>query len=99
MIALACAYLVVRFTQDNPVLYADLEEHFKYGSTGGECESGIPYRIWKLLPEMFPEYVRGKTYTPGTKYVSLGFLYDFCHPLATLPIKSGSLRQTESCTP
>jgi hypothetical protein len=34
------------------------EDHFKYGSTGGEREAGIPYWLWKTLPEMFAEYLR-----------------------------------------
>ena len=32
---------------------------------------------------MFPEYLPGKTYTPGREYVSLGFLYE---PGKDLPI-------------
>src|ERR1041385_2093998 len=75
-VALGCTYFVWRFTRDDPVIYADPEEHFKYGSTGGERESGIPYWVWKVLPKMFPEYLPGKTYTPGTEYASLGFLYE-----------------------
>src|SRR5947208_4564782 len=76
LLAIGFSYLAWRFTRDDPVRYADPEEHFKYGSTGGERESGIPYWIWKVLPKMFPEYLPGKTYTPGTEYVSLGFLYE-----------------------
>lgn len=68
--------LVDRFTRDQPVAYADIEEHFKYGSLGGERESGIPYWIWKVLPKLFPEYLPGKKYVPGQEYVSLGFLYE-----------------------
>ncbi len=83
VIAVGFAYLMWRFTRDDPVTYADPEEHFKYGSTGGERESGIPYWIWKVLPKMFPEYLPGKTYTPGREYVSLGFLYE---PGKDLPI-------------
>jgi hypothetical protein len=83
LLAIGFSYLAWRFTRDDPVKYADPEEHFKYGSTGGERESGIPYWIWKVLPKMFPEYLPGKTYTPGTEYVSLGFLYE---PGKDLPI-------------
>ena len=32
-------------------------DHFKYGSIGSEAGKGIPYRIWKVLPVMFPEYL------------------------------------------
>ena len=59
LIAIGFSYLAWRFTRDDPVTYADPEEHFKYGSTGGERESGIPYWIWKVLPKMFPEYLPG----------------------------------------
>ncbi|TMP94925.1 MAG: cytochrome c, partial [Verrucomicrobia bacterium] len=83
LIAIVSLFFVARFTRDDPVTYADAEEHFKYGSTGGERESGIPYWIWKVLPKMFPEYLPGKTYTPGTEYASLGFLYE---PGKDLPI-------------
>lgn len=44
------------------------EEQFKYGSIGNESAEGIPYWIWKVLPEMFPEYL------PGPGYESLGFV-------------------------
>ncbi len=74
--AVAAIYLIGRFTRDEPVDYADIDEHFKYGSTGGERESGIPYWIWKVLPKMFPEYLPDKTYRPGAEYASLGFLYE-----------------------
>jgi hypothetical protein len=94
VIALAAAgtlYFILRFNRDEPVTYASPEEHFKYGSTGGERESGIPYWIWKVLPKMFPEYLPGKTYTPGTEYISLGFIYE---PGKDLPIGT-SRRNTQ----
>jgi len=83
IIAIGFSYLIWRFTRDDPVTYADPDEHFKYGSTGGERESGIPYWVWKVLPKMFPEYLPGKTYNPGREYASLGFLYE---PGKDLPI-------------
>src|SRR6266508_3997522 len=82
LVAIGFLYLAWRFTRDDPVTYADPEEHFKYGSTGGERESGIPYWIWKVLPKMFPEYLPGKTNTPGTDRVFLNCA--ICH--------AGSLR-------
>lgn len=30
-------------------------EYFKYGSTGGEEQEGIPYPIWVVLPRVFPD--------------------------------------------
>ena len=48
-------YTVARLRSDSPVRYADAVEHFKYGSTGGEKLTGIPYAIWMILPSLFPE--------------------------------------------
>ena len=59
------------------VKYADIEEHFKYGSIGGEEANGIPYWIWKVLPVMFPDKL------PGEGYTSLGFISE---PEQDLPI-------------
>ncbi|WP_445626656.1 c-type cytochrome [Nostoc sp. DSM 114167] len=53
---------------NSPVDYADIENHFKYGSIGSEPVNGIPYWIWKVLPELFPDKLPGKDYT------SLGFI-------------------------
>ena len=63
-------------SRDRPVAYENPEEFFKYGSLGGERESGIPYWVWKVLPKLFPEYLPGKKYVPGQEYASLGFLYE-----------------------
>jgi hypothetical protein len=68
---------LARFTRDKPVTYADDEDHFKYGSGGGERASGIPYSIWITLPELFPEYL------PGKGLQSLGFIYE---PGKDLPV-------------
>ncbi len=35
------------------------EEVFKYGSLGGEAAAGIPYKIFVVLPEVFPELLPG----------------------------------------
>jgi hypothetical protein len=64
------AYLAIRLQRDVPVTYDNPEDHFKYGSTGGERDAGLPYWLWKVLPEMFPEYL------PGKGLESLGFIFD-----------------------
>ena len=79
----AGVWLGLRLTRDVPVTYEYPGDHFKYGSTGGERGSGsyrgagIPYSMWKLLPELFPQYL------PGKGYQSLGFIYE---PGKDLPI-------------
>ena len=48
-------YLAQRFLQDRAVDYDDIQEHFKYGSLGGERNLGIPYWLWKAVPKVCPE--------------------------------------------
>ena len=43
-----------QISQHRTPRYADIVEHFKYGSIGAEPYSGIPYRIWRALPKLFP---------------------------------------------
>lgn len=63
-------YFFWRFSVDSAIGYDDIEEHFKYGSTGGEREAGFPYWIFKVLPDVCPEYL------PGKGYESLGLLFE-----------------------
>ena len=74
-VVIAAAYLA-RIT-DSPVDYADIDAHFKYGSIGSEPANGIPYWIWRVLPELFPDKL------PGKGYASLGFITE---PGADTPI-------------
>jgi mono/diheme cytochrome c family protein len=67
---LAGAYLIVRFTADYAVEYQDNAEHFKYGSIGSEHQFGIPYWIWKALPELFADKL------PGQGWQSVGFVFE-----------------------
>jgi mono/diheme cytochrome c family protein len=70
-IALLAIVIFSRFLRNEPVVYEDSREHFKYGSIGSETSSGLPYWVWKVLPEMFPEKLPGKG-----GYASFGFLYE-----------------------
>ncbi len=70
-------YLFQRFGGDTPVDYASNEEHFKYGSTGGEHEMGFPYWIWRALPQVCAEHL------PGPGYESLGMIFE---PGKELPV-------------
>src|SRR4051812_8796659 len=66
---LVIAYVVLRFGGDTAVVYADPAEHFKYGSTGGEHESGFPYGIFQALPQVCSQQLPGG-------YRSLGLIYE-----------------------
>jgi hypothetical protein len=75
VLSLVGCYLVRVFALSEPVVYNDIQEHFKYGSIGSEPVNGLPYWIWKVLPEMFPEKL------PGNGYASLGFVFEPGHDL------------------
>lgn len=70
LLLLVCGFFVSLQFLNRPVDYNDITEHFKYGSIGSEPANGIPYWIWKVLPEMFPEKL------PGKGYASLGFIVE-----------------------
>ena len=64
------AWLIGRFGSDTPVRYTDDLEHFKYGSLGSEHEFGVPYWIWRALPELFADKL------PGKGWESVGFVFE-----------------------
>jgi len=73
-------YLGVRLTDDEPVTYEDIEQHYRYGSTGGErgfgkqFGFGFPYWIWVALPELFPDYLPDGQ--RGRGYAAFGMIYE-----------------------
>ena len=70
--ALVVGIIVLRRISDNSTPhYADIVEHFKYGSIGAEPSSGIPYAIWKVLPALYPDEFEGRD-----DYSAFGFLYE-----------------------
>jgi hypothetical protein len=66
------AWLLGRFGGNTAVAYEDDLEHFKYGSLGSEHEFGIPYWIWRALPELFQDKL------PGARdgWQSVGFVFE-----------------------
>lgn len=70
VVVIVLGFFIIRFTVEKPVDYDDIQEQFKYGSIGSEPASGLPYWIWRVLPEMFPEAF------PGKGYAAFGFLYE-----------------------
>ncbi|GKS57375.1 hypothetical protein YTPLAS18_09020 [Nitrospira sp.] len=68
--------LASRFLQDEPVRYADDEDHFKYGSLGGEREAGLPYWVWRALPMVCADHLPRGERVPGQEYKALGFVYE-----------------------
>lgn len=64
VLAIVASLLFWKFVPNAPVDYVTISDHFKYGSIGSEPANGLPYWIWKVLPDMFPEKlpVAGKGY-------------------------------------
>lgn len=75
-IVLVC--LFIRFTTDRPVDYAAIEDHFKYGSTGGERTSGFPLPVWKVLPRVCKRHLPkgSELFPPGREYAAFGLIYE-----------------------
>jgi mono/diheme cytochrome c family protein len=67
-------YLFWRINPNAPIDHVNIGDHFKYGSIGSDVDNGIPYWIWKVLPDMFPD----KLPAPGG-YESLGFIQEAGH--------------------
>lgn len=52
-----------------PTDYADITEQWKYGSIGSDVE-GLPFKIWRVLPDVFSDKL------PGKGYESIGFIFE-----------------------
>jgi hypothetical protein len=65
------ASLLWRILGDETPAFALDEDHFKYGSIGSELSSGMPYWVWRLLPEFYADAFGGRD-----DFAALGFLYE-----------------------
>ena len=94
ILATVLIYLVSPLLLGNgSVKYADIEDHYKYGSIGGEAANGIPYWVWKVLPIVFEDKL------PGEGYTSLGFIQEPEHdlPIGFSQAKIGFARVAQNC--
>ena len=78
VVAVLAALCIARSLDGETAHYADIREHFKYGSIGSEPESGLPYWVWKALPILFAEELAGRGADEA-----FGFLYE---PGRDLPV-------------
>jgi len=53
VLAIVAIANIWRLYTNDPQRYANIGDHFKYGSIGSEPESGLPYWMWRALPIMF----------------------------------------------
>lgn len=70
---LKVCFLLARFGGDTPTDYANIEDQFKYGSTGGEHEMGFPYWIWRAMPQVCSKHLPKNG---GIGYESLGMIFE-----------------------
>lgn len=67
----AAAWLAAGGGTEDAASFPDIVDHFNYGSVGTEERAGLPYWIWRVLPEVCADKLPGR---PGTGYERLGFL-------------------------
>jgi mono/diheme cytochrome c family protein len=68
------AYALWRVSIDEAEAFADPVAHFKYGSTGGDRNFGLPYQMWEAMPVLFRDLL-----PPGREdegWAAFGFLYE-----------------------
>src|SRR4051812_15195778 len=81
---------VLTLGRNKPETFADIRDHFKYGSIGAESRAGVPYWIWTVLPRMFPDHLPNR---PGNGYARFGLI--FKSDKASRPIGT-SYRETQT---
>ena len=93
LIAIAIYLVSPLLLGNGTVKYPDIEEHYKYGSIGGEAANGIPYWVWQVLPVVFEDKL------PGEGYTSLGFIQEPEHdlPIGFSQAKIGFDRVAQNC--
>jgi len=74
LLALGGFFTWTKFFREEKEMFANEEEHFKYGSLGAEGDRGIPYYLWMVLPRIFPDLMPG----PGG-YKSFGVVWEEGH--------------------
>src|SRR5437660_12642135 len=59
VIALGAWFTWTKFLREEREVFANEEEHFKYGSLGAERERGIPHYLCLVLPRVCPYLMPG----------------------------------------
>lgn len=77
VLAVGASLMFWKYVPDAPRDYVAVTDQFKYGSIGSEPANGLPYWIWKVLPDVFPE----KLPVPGKGYEAFGLIQEGGHDL------------------
>jgi mono/diheme cytochrome c family protein len=70
----AAGYFAWRLSRDAAETFADPVDQFKYGSTGGDRNFGIPYAMWEAMPTLFRDLMPEGREDEG--WAAFGFLYE-----------------------
>jgi mono/diheme cytochrome c family protein len=81
------AYFAWRLTRDSAEEFADPVAQFKYGSTGGDRNFGLPYVMWEAMPSLFADLMPEGRADEG--WAAFGFIYE---DEAALPPELGRRR-------
>ena len=81
VVAVVFAGLIVGWGVASPRAQTDMATEFKYGSIGTEETVGVPYWLWKVLPEVFADKLPNRA---GSGYERVGFTYE--SPTHDLPM-------------
>jgi hypothetical protein len=73
---LVAILLWAQFLRPVPATYTDIGEHFKYGSIGSDIDSGIPYWIWRVMPNLCADHVRARGDGSSAGYEAFGFIVE-----------------------
>ncbi len=87
IITVVLLWLLWPFLISKPPYYADIDEHFRYGTIGGESTDGIPYWLWKALPVVFEDNLPADRH-PGEGITAFGFMQEPDHELPIGFVKS-----------
>jgi hypothetical protein len=86
-LVLGGGYLAWRLTRDEAETFADPVAQFKYGSTGGDRNFGVPYVMWEAMPSLFRDLLPEGREDEG--WAAFGFIYE---DEADLPSEIGRRR-------
>ena len=67
-------YTAYRLNIDRAEWFEDDVAHFKYGSTGGDRNFGVPFVVWQALPVLFRDHLPAGREHLG--WEALGFIYE-----------------------
>ena len=67
-------YMAWRLNTDTAETFVDPKAQFKYGSTGGDKNFGLPYPIWQIMPVLFRKHMPKGREDEG--WAAFGFIYE-----------------------